>query len=766
MKRSEIRGFVNTHITAKGVKDDATRKPQRCRHSSLARELVAFANSTGGKILLGVRDDGTVVGARDTNELRARIEDLARNCDPPVKVLAERVGKVVVLTVRESENKPVQCREGFFWRQGAATQKLSRDEIRDFFRSEGAIRFDLSICPKFRYPEDFDRKKFNEWLSLSRITRRGRTEDILVNIEAAERSGGRLVFRNAGVLFFAKNVRHFFPQAYVTCLLFRDPDRVHILDRKDFDGGIVSDIEESLRFVERNTRVAYKIEKLQRENITEYPMRAVREAITNAVMHRDYFEAGANVFVDIHPDRIEISSPGGLPKGLTLAELGKKSVRRNPLVADLLQRIEFIEKAGTGILRMTGEAKAHGSPPPSFTATTFFTAKEKDSAYTFHTLQEPRDKPVKKLKYRFVGGKIENLKDASGKTITYESTERQIDNVWRIRCLQPANLEEWVNYSTQKPVDLIQRILQVASNPGDLVLDAFCGSGGSLVASETLNRRWIGCDLSRFAIHVTRKRLLGIESCRPFEILNLGKYERQYWQGVTFGDKAITEQALYEYLAFILKLYGAQPVSGLIHLHGKKGRAMAHIGAVDAPVTIDEINSAVEECVKLKQPELHVLGWEWEMGLYDLMTVEAKKRGVELLLLQIPREVMEQQAVDKGDIRFFELAYLQVEIKTPKKLTATVTLKDFVIPNTELIPEEVRSKVKKWSDYIDYWAVDWDFQNDTFMQGWVTYRTRKDRTLARSSDPHTYEKAGKYRILVKVVDIFGNDTSEAYDVEV
>jgi hypothetical protein len=183
-------------------------------------------------------------------------------------------------------------------------------------------------------------------------------------------------------------------------------------------------------------------------------------------------------------------------------------------------------------------------------------------------------------------------------------------------------------------------------------------------------------------------------------------------------------------------------------------------------VTIDEINSAVEECVKLKQPELHVLGWEWEMGLYDLMTVEAKKRGVELLLLQIPREVMEQQAVDKGDIRFFELAYLQVEIKTPKKLTATVTLKDFVIPNTELIPEEVRSKVKKWSDYIDYWAVDWDFQNDTFMQGWVTYRTRKDRTLARSSDPHTYEKAGKYRILVKVVDIFGNDTSEAYDVEV
>ena len=127
--------------------------------------------------------------------------------------------------------------------------------------------------------------------------------------------------------------------------------------------------------------------------------------------------------------------------------------------------------------------------------------------------------------------------------------------------------------------------------------------------------------------------------------------------------------------------------------------------------------------------------------------------------------------MDKGDVKFFELAYLEVQIKTTKGTrqsapTAAVTLKDFVIPNTELIPEEVRSKVKKWSDYIDYWAVDWNFQNDTFMQGWVTYRTRKDRTLALTSDPYTYEKAGKYRILVKVVDIFGNDTSQAFEVEV
>ena len=323
-------------------------------------------------------------------------------------------------------------------------------------------------------------------------------------------------------------------------------------------------------------------------------------------------------------------------------------------------------------------------------------------------------------------------------------------------------------YPTEKNERLLEEVLQLASDPGDLVADFFCGSGTTLAVAEKLGRRWIGCDLGRFAIHTTRKRLLGINACKPFEILNLGKYERQYWQGVTFAGKGkgITEQALYEYLAFILKLYCAHPVAGLAHLHGKKGKAMVHIGAVDAPVTIDEINSAIAECVQLKQGELHILGWEWEMGLYDLMVVEAKKQGVKLLLLKIPREVMEQQAVDKGDIKFFELAYLEVQTKIPKKLTATVTLKDFVIPNTELIPEEVRSKVKKWSDYIDYWAVDWDFQNDTFMQGWVTYRTRKDRTLALTSDPHTYEKPGKYRILVKVVDIFGNDTSQAFDVDV
>jgi ATP-dependent DNA helicase RecG len=136
----------------------------------------------------------------------------------------------------------------------------------------------------------------------------------------------------------------------------------------------VADIEDAMRFIERNTRTAWRIEGLRRQNIPEYPMKALREAITNAVMHRDWFIDGANVFVEIYTDRIEVISPGGLPKGMKLSDLGRKSIRRNPLIADLLHRIDFIEKAGTGIKRIRDEAHDQGCPEPVFEENGFFTA--------------------------------------------------------------------------------------------------------------------------------------------------------------------------------------------------------------------------------------------------------------------------------------------------------------------------------------------------------------------------------------------------------
>jgi len=364
---------------------------------------------------------------------------------------------------------------------------------------------------------------------------------------------------------------------------------------------------------------------------------------------------------------------------------------------------------------------------------------------------------------RWKGKKQRAVFDETGRRLATaedgESTGAPLSDVWYISIINPA-AQERVGYPTQKPEQLIGRIVEHCTQEGQLVADFFGGSGTTLAVAEKLGRRWIGADLGRFAIHTSRKRLLDIPGCKPFEVLNLGKYERKYWQVATFGEDLDEDGviSLYEYLVFVLKLYGASPVAGMQHLHGKHGSAFVHVGAVDAPVTMDEIADAIDECLELQGSELHVLGWEWEMGLHETVTQAAASRGVKLVLRQIPREVMEQQAAEKGDVAFFELAYLEVDVRL-SDCDVVVELKDFVIPNTELVPEDIREKITKWSDYVDYWAVDWSFNNDTFMQGWVTYRTRRNRTLELTSDLHSYEDLGEHTVMVKVIDIFGNDTS-------
>jgi DNA modification methylase len=205
---------------------------------------------------------------------------------------------------------------------------------------------------------------------------------------------------------------------------------------------------------------------------------------------------------------------------------------------------------------------------------------------------------------------------APGKTYTPNEMGKIPEDWWLFN--RPYG-DEIIGYPTQKPEALLERIIKVSSRPGSIVADFFVGSGTAIAVAEKLERRWIGCDLGRFAIHTTRKRLLAIEGCKPFELLNLGRYERQFWQVASFGGGSHRsgEIALYEYLAFMLRLYGASVVPGLTYLHGKRGRAMVHIGAVDAPVTIGEVNDALDECSAMRQSELHILGWEWEMGLAE-----------------------------------------------------------------------------------------------------------------------------------------------------
>ena len=397
-----------------------------------------------------------------------------------------------------------------------------------------------------------------------------------------------------------------------------------------------------------------------------------------------------------------------------------------------------------------------------------------DGKHIFNTQYYSVD-PHRRAKETKIGGVKQSVRDKEGNVVYEVYDKRLVDSVWNIPSLAGSSGER-LEYQTQKPIKLLERIINASSNEGDLVADFFCGSGTTGAAAEKLNRRWILSDLGRFAIHTARKRLLDM-SAKPFIVQNLGKYERHRWVNLNGRYK--------NYLKFILELYHAEPIEGFTNLHGKKDKAFVRVGAVDAPVTLSEIREALSECKENKIKSLDVLGWEWEMGLHDLIKEEAERYGVKLSTFQIPREVMELnlpagKAGVSDNIHFYELAYLEVEPKIEPfdkaqgKGRVTITLKDFIIPNPELLPEEVKDKVKSWSDFIDYWAVDWMFnqhkeqteEDDTFHNMNQEYRTRKNPKLNLSMSYDKYPKAGKYNVLVKVIDIFGNDTTKLVEVKV
>ena len=339
---------------------------------------------------------------------------------------------------------------------------------------------------------------------------------------------------------------------------------------------------------------------------------------------------------------------------------------------------------------------------------------------------------------------------------------------WLIDIINQASHER-LGYATQKPEALLERIVKASSNEGDLVLDCFVGSGTTAAVAEKLNRRWIAADLGRFAIHTTRKRLLSIPNVRPFVVQNLGKYERQVWQVAEFGDHA--DERVLAYRRFILELYKARPIAGYAWLHGVKGGRLVHVGSVDAPVSPGEVTQIAAEFRRAvgsgadapKTNGVDVLGWDFAFELHEVARQQAALAHIDVRFLRIPREVLEKKAVEQGDIRFFELAALSVQV-AQKGRSVTLTLTDFVIPPDD-VPEDVRRAITNWAQWIDYWAVDWDNRGDTFHNQWQTYRTRKSRDLQKSAS-HAYESPGTYRIVVKVIDILGNDTTKTLTVSV
>ena len=405
-----------------------------------------------------------------------------------------------------------------------------------------------------------------------------------------------------------------------------------------------------------------------------------------------------------------------------------------------------------------------------------------------------------------------------------------IQSLWDDIFAVNSQAKEDTGYATQKPEALIERIIKASSNEGDLVADFFCGSGTTAAVAEKLGRKWIATDLGKFAIHTTRKRLIGIQrqlkaggrDYRAFEILNLGKYERQHYVGVNedLREEQKQQQIAAKEAAFlelILKAYRAEKVEGFATFHGKRSGRMVVIGPVNMPVTRLFVEEVILECRKKHITKVDILGFEFEMGLFPNVLDEARGKGIDIAPKYIPAEVFDKRAVEKNQVVFHDVAFIEVK-PIHKKNSVAVKLTDFSvfysqdsISNAEATLKNKASKIvvekgqivkvskdkdgivnrevltQKWTDWIDYWSVDFNFESkreiiryknpDTgeveeswtgdyiFENEWQSFRTKKDRSLELQSVFHEYP-AGTYKVAVKVVDIFGNDTMTIIEVRI
>ncbi len=411
-----------------------------------------------------------------------------------------------------------------------------------------------------------------------------------------------------------------------------------------------------------------------------------------------------------------------------------------------------------------------------------------------------------------------------------ESKGSLVGTVWTdISALQASAIQK-VGYPTQKPEALLERIVKASSNEGDLVADFFCGSGTTAAMAEKLGRKWIISDLGKFAIHTTRKRMIGVQrqlkaddqDYRAFEILNLGKYERQQFVGVNpnLREEEQRKQLAQKedaFLDLILKAYKAEPTNQFAAFHGKKAGRLVAIGPVNMPVTRLFVEEIILECRKKHITKVDILGFEFEMGLFPNVLDEARAKGIDIAPKYIPAEVFDKRAVEKNQVVFHDVSYIEVK-PINKGNTLAVELTDFSvfysqdsIANAEANLKKKGSKIvvergqivkvsadkdgvisreqlsQHWTDWIDYWSVDFDFESKreiirvqnpetgeteeqwtgdyVFENEWQSFRTKKDRSLELKSVAHEC-RPGRRKVAAKVVDIFGNDTMTIVEVNV
>lgn len=339
---------------------------------AISKTACAFANAFGGRILIGVKDNGGVVGVRENelDTLQQRLEGAIQVISPTPfhKItIEEKEGKKTISVEVYQLGQGAFCTLGgiVYYRASNVNSRLEGRTLQDYMVNRHIKSFDESPSPakigdiepnkvaeflKKRSPElVFDEKKIPEYL---------------VNLGLA-RKNGALSITNVAILFFGREQQMLLPQNEVKLVRFAGTTPIDVIDSKYVNSDILSNLKVAQEFISKNTRTAMKIEKLEREEVPDYPPRAIREALVNAITHRDYFSKDT-VQVNIFEDRIEIINPGTLPDGLSLQLLGTISIQRNPITYRLMRDLKFVEGLATGIPRMRESMKEAGLPEPVF----------------------------------------------------------------------------------------------------------------------------------------------------------------------------------------------------------------------------------------------------------------------------------------------------------------------------------------------------------------------------------------------------------------
>jgi len=369
------------NIVRKGENKRVEFKRAIDRPERIAEEIVAFANMEGGLILFGVDDDGIVQGLTPSNVARGLRADeeflinIARNnCEPSLLVETDEAdvdGKpILILKIPIGRDKPYRARHNskYFIRVGSTKREATREEQFRLFQASDFLKYDFFPI-SFTTIDDINLDKVRSFFSriYEREYQNAVDENLLVNLEIFTRMLDTPRATVGGMLLFGKEPQRFLPQSGVDLARYSGADVSHeIIDRANLDGTLDELIDQAVTFVKRNTRNSGIITGVKRMDISEYPMDVVREAITNAVAHRDYSIAGSRIRIFIFDDRLEVHSPGRLPNTINLENIAYRQYSRNRLVMEYLLKLGYVERLGAGIRLMQRRMLEHCGREPEF----------------------------------------------------------------------------------------------------------------------------------------------------------------------------------------------------------------------------------------------------------------------------------------------------------------------------------------------------------------------------------------------------------------